>query len=107
MGSMPGLRKEDISIEIIENPDGRVLEISGGSNVTSKDPSPARDGSTPESRPTPKLRTAYAKFDHRVRIPKNIDASSLQAKYEDGLLSITMSPMAKTDLNQRQKIAIQ
>ena len=107
MGSMPGLRKEDISIEIIENPDGRVLEISGGSpNVTSRDQSPARDGSTTESRPAPRLRTAYAKFEHRIRIPKNIDTSTLQAKYEDGLLAVTMSPLAKTDLNQRKKIAI-
>jgi HSP20 family molecular chaperone IbpA len=106
IGSMPGLRKEDLSIEIIENPDGRVLAISGDSNVTSRDPSPARDGSATESCPTPRLRTSYAKFEHRVRIPKHIDTATLQAKYEDGLLSITMSPLAKTDLHQRQKIAI-
>ena len=108
MGSMPGLRKEDLSIEIIEHHDGHLLEISGGSpNVTSKEPSPARDGKTAEHRPTPKLRTTYAKFEHRIRIPKNIDTSTLHAKYEDGLLAITMSPFVKTDVSQRQKIAIQ
>ena len=107
MATMPGLKKEDLSIEIINTPEDRLLEISGGSsNISSRDPSPARDQANTQQPSTPKLRTSYAKFEHRIRLPPNVDASNLQAKYEDGLLVVTMSLLAKKDTSQRQKIAI-
>ena len=107
MATMPGLKKEDLSIEIINTSEDRLLEISGGSpNVSSRDPSPARDAANNQQPSTPKLRTSYAKFEHRIRLPPNVDTSTLQAKYEDGLLVVTMSPLAKKDSSQRQKIAI-
>jgi HSP20 family molecular chaperone IbpA len=108
MATMPGLRKEDLSIEIINSPEGQLLEISGGSpNTSSRDPSPSRDAANTQQPSAPKLRTAYAKFERRIRLPPNVDTSTLQAKYEDGLLVVTMSPLAKKDTTQRQKIAIQ
>jgi HSP20 family protein len=107
IATMPGLRKEDLSIEIINTPEDRMLEISGGSpNAPSRDPSPSRDTTTTQKLSAPKLRTSYAKFERRIRLPQNVDTSTLQAKYEDGLLVVTMSPLARKDTSQRQKIAI-
>ena len=105
-GTLPGLRKEELSLEIVENAEGRVLEITGGSqNTTSRSPSPARgDTSTPET--SLKLRAGYAKFERRIRLPQHVDPSTLQAKYEDGLLVVTMRTLAKKDSSQRQKIVI-
>ena len=105
IGTLPGLRKEDLSLEILENQEGRFLEIGGGSpQKNSRSPSPAREETTKSH--TPKLRAGYAKFERRIRLPHHVDASTLQAKYEDGLLVVTIHPLAKQDSSQRQKITI-
>ena len=105
IGTLPGLRKEEISLEVVENQEGRFLEIAGGSQqVPSRSPSPARGEAA--TRQAPKLRAGYAKFERRVQLPQHIDPSTLQAKYEDGLLVVTIYPLAKKDSSQRQKIAI-
>jgi HSP20 family molecular chaperone IbpA len=105
IGTFPGLKKEDISLEVVENQEGRFLEVAGGSQqVPSRSPSPSRGEKITIQ--APKLRAGYAKFERRVKIPQNIDPSTLQAKYEDGLLVVTIYPLAKKDTSQRQKISI-
>ena len=107
LGTLPGLRKEDLSIEVVKSSEGHVLEISGQSPTSagSRGPSPSR--ADPETRVNPSLRASYSKFEQRIRIPRNIDPSTLQAKYQDGLLVVSMLPLTKTEQSQRQKIAIQ
>jgi HSP20 family protein len=109
LGTTPGLRKEDLVVEVIEGPDGKVLEISGQSpNATaSREPSPPRANiDAGIERKIPQLRAGYGKFERRVKIPDYIDASTLSAKYNDGLLVLTMMPVVKKEETQRQKIAI-
>ena len=108
LGTTPGLRKEDLSVEVIEGPDGKFLDISGQSlNTTaSREPSPPRSNEASHGPKVPQLRAGYAKFERRVKIPDHIDTTTLNAKYHDGLLVLTMLPAVKKDETQRQKIAI-
>ena len=51
------------------------------------------------------LRATYCAFKERVRLPRGIDREAMLAKYEDGLLVVTM-PRVKTGSARRQAIAI-
>ena len=107
----PGLRKEDLSIEIVEGPGGNVLDITGGSrhNISSADTriSNQRDhdgGHTTELenhlplRP-PRWVQEYAEFERVTPIPNQFNISSLQAKYQNGLLIVTIDPSASGNKN--------
>ena len=45
----------------------------------------------------------YAKFKRRIRLSQHADASTLEAKYHDGLLVVRMLKSTKVD---RQKVVI-
>jgi HSP20 family molecular chaperone IbpA len=126
--TMPGLRKEDLSVEIVGNSEGHVLDITGGThrngtasetrrqtlteifsgaqNHSTHDLSPDHGEPTHIALRTLLMALDYPKFERRIPIPQHFDISSLEAKYEDGLLVVTMAPLAKKAPNQRLKIAI-
>jgi HSP20 family molecular chaperone IbpA len=128
--TMPGLRKEDLSIEIVGNSEGHVLDISGGTNHngTASDTRrktlaeifngelnhtthhlsqvPGEPTHTHTALRSLFLANDYPKFERRIPIPLHYDISSLEARYEDGLLVVTMAPLAKKPLNQRLKVVV-
>jgi HSP20 family molecular chaperone IbpA len=112
LGTTPGLRKEELSIEVTENSGGKFIEIIGQSpSIPSREPSPLRGvdakGNSVTEQPAPFLRVGYTRFQHRIRIPPDADPSSLKAKYQDGLLSISMQALPKTNSRLRKSVAIQ
>ena len=110
----PGLRKEDLSIEIVEGPEGHIIDITGGShhNTSSADgrntnqhyhdsgqKSLSPDHTTTGQKQLLPLRPPrwvheYAEFERLTRIPNRFNISSLQAKYQNGLLVVTIDPLA-------------
>mmetsp|Transcript_18351 Transcript_18351/g.37207 ORF Transcript_18351/g.37207 Transcript_18351/m.37207 type:complete len:229 (-) Transcript_18351:141-827(-) len=90
----PGLRKDELTIEVVEHPDSTpVLIIAGESNATSTVGAPTegdakmdQDANTIRS-----ARASYSKFERRIRIPKSIDRSSVKADYNDGMLTVSMT----------------
>jgi HSP20 family molecular chaperone IbpA len=90
----PGLRKEDVSIEIAEHSGNSFLEISGHTVTKSEDsPKPLT------------LHASYPSFNHKVRLPAGVDRGSLKANYENGLLIVTMQH-SEQPMSQRHKITI-
>ena len=102
LGTMPGLRKEELSIELVHGSDGCILEISGAS-LPFTAANQSAHGAEP---PTPSIRGEYAKFERRARLPQDADLSTLVAKYQDGLLTVTVRPRSHTDPPRRQKVEI-
>ena len=90
----PGLRKEELAIEIIEASGVYFLEISGQSA-----------GSSGDSAKPLTLRASYQNFHHKVRLPAGVDRDSLKAVYENGLLVVTIQHSEKPT-SQRHKITI-
>ena len=92
----PGLRKEDLSVEVIDTPSGKMLEVSGESKH--HDP-PHTSGTS--------VRSSYVKFQRQILLPRHVDPESLKARYHDGLLEVTLGRRAITDQDPgRVKYAI-
>ena len=102
----PGLSKEDLAIDVVEADGAHHLEISGQTSSSSGGPaSNSTEVSSAEASKPLALRTSYRSFSHRVRLPAGVDRESLKAKYENGLLVVTMHKTSK-EAPQRQRIAI-
>ena len=101
----PGLSKQDLAIDVVEADGVHFLEISGQTSSTASTPATNSTDGPQESAQPLALRTSYKSFSHKVQLPAGVDRESLKAKYEDGLLVITMRKSHK-DGGQRQRIAI-
>ena len=108
----PGLRKDELKVEVLDDRGESYLEISGQS-VDKLDPHTNNDAgqslrqadaANPKDT-TLELRATYRSFSERVRLPRGVDREAMRATYEDGLLLVTI-PMRKADAAKRQKIAI-
>lgn len=75
---MPGMRREDIHLEIKENqlrlhgerlPDYDVKETS-----------------------LHRRERSFGRFDRTIRLPINVDADGISARYENGILNVTLIP---------------
>ena len=108
----PGLRKDELKVEVLDDRGESYLEISGQS-VDKLDPHTNKDaGQSPRQADAanPKetkleLRATYRSFSERVRLPRGVDREAMRATYEDGLLRVTI-PMKKAGEACRQTIAI-
>jgi len=73
---LPGMKKEDININL-EN--GR-LSINGERSFESEQ----------NGKKYHRIETKYGSFNRSFQLPDNVDEGSINAKYEDGLLNITI-----------------
>lgn len=73
--SVPGIKKEDVKIEL----DKDKLLVTG-----------ERKLDTDVSLKFHKQQTAYGKFSQSFHLPKNINRDAINAKQEDGILSIVL-----------------
>lgn len=73
---LPGLKKEDINVDLEK---GR-LTISGERKFKNEE----------EGKNFHRLETQYGKFSRSFYLPDTIDDESISAKYEDGILNITI-----------------
>lgn len=92
----PGLNKNEINVEVVDGDDAthKFLVVSGESDKTTE-----TDGIKA---------TRYAKFERRVRLPGNLPKDSIDAKYEDGVLTVKVAaPPAPVEQPKKvEKIAI-
>lgn len=79
--AVPGLKKEDLNIELNQN----VLTVSGERKF--KDEKDEKNYHAVE--------TKYGVFKRSFQLPDSIDADALEAKYEDGILRVTVPKDAK------------
>lgn len=80
--SLPGIKPEDIEISL----EGEILTISGRREEEKE--TDKKDYYSKEIR--------RGSFSRSVRLPQSVDAKKTEAKYEDGVLIVTMPVIAGT-----------
>ncbi|MEP2023872.1 MAG: Hsp20/alpha crystallin family protein [Reichenbachiella sp.] len=88
--AIPGIKKNEISIDLNE---GQLI-VSGERKFEEKK----------EEKNFHSVETRYGSFSRSFHLPDNIDANKVEAKYEDGLLNITIPKDEKKI--QKKTIAI-
>lgn len=81
--TVPGVKKEDLKIEVNEDK----LTISGERK------SPEGDVSVKYH----KVQTAFGEFKETFTLPKDVDKEGIQAKQEDGVLTIFVNKIEKKE----------
>jgi len=71
---MPGMKKEDIKVEVKEN----VLTLTGEKKHETKD----------DKKNFHRLERVYGKFQRSFRLPKEVKSQEIKAKYRNGVLMI-------------------
>ena len=87
---LPGMSKDDISIDIDENS----LIISG--ERTLKEEVKEEDYH--------KIETSFGKFERVFSLPKNVDIENITASSQDGVLEVVIPKQEKTASKKRIKI---
>jgi HSP20 family protein len=91
----PGLKKEDFNIEVNQN----VLTISSEKENESND---GKDGENYS-----RYEYNYSSFSRSITLPDVSDSSKIVAKYNDGILTLTVPKKPEAIKNKSQRIAIQ
>ena len=76
----PGLKKEEIAIEVEE----QVLKISAERKVSEE------DSTQEEGTKFTRKEFSYSNFTRSFTLPETVDVESIEAKYEEGVLRITL-----------------
>ena len=109
----PGLRKDELKVEVVDASDHAVLEVSGETEARpaaidaakASDADATADAGKADAGKPHEVRATYRAFKERVRLPQGVDREAMRAKYEDGLLVVTM-PRAQAEGVKRRAIAI-
>jgi HSP20 family protein len=80
---LPGVKKEDIKVNI--DPEKRTLSISGERKFKEE----------VKKEDYYKIESSYGKFMRTFSLPENVDADNIDAKTEDGVLTITIPKIKK------------
>ena len=88
---LPGVKKEDISIDIKENQ----IVISGERNF--KEERTDKDYY--------KVESSYGKFQRSFALPENVDVENIEASSTDGVLEVTL-PKLKIEQAEVKKIQV-
>lgn len=80
---LPGMKREDIEIEVSDG----ILTVKGEKKEEKKE----------EKKGYKKIERSYGKFERSFTLPQYIDEKNISAKFENGLLNISIpkSPEAK------------
>lgn len=73
---LPGIKKDDIKIEVIEN----AIVISGERQVQKR----------AETEKFQRSEKTYGYFKRSFSLPKSVDANAIQALHQDGVLELTL-----------------
>lgn len=73
---LPGFKKDDVKITF----EDQVLSVSGERQAETRE----------ENEKHHHIERSYGRFERRVRLAAPIDAESVKARFEDGVLSVTL-----------------
>lgn len=88
--AVPGLNKEDFNIEVNDNH----LVVSGERKFSNEK----------KEKNYHAIETHYGSFSRSFTLPENVDASKINAKYNNGILEITIPKDEKKVLKQTIKV---
>ena len=101
----PGLRKQDLSVAVVDGTDGSAyLIIAGHSSLPPatgglcEESGPSSPGPAAEMAPSASaacLKASHSKFEHRIKLPSEAERDHIKASYENGLLSVTIPKRPK------------
>jgi HSP20 family protein len=91
----PGLKKEDFNIDL----DGDVLTISSEKEEEKKEGKETGNYFRKEYN--------YTSFSRSMTLPDNVDVKKIDAKYNDGILSVSIPKKSGEEVNKSQKIKVQ
>ena len=96
---IPGVKKEDVSLDVDEN----IIRIGAKRSETSQ-----KEEESPDKRWHRSERRSYSDFQQRaLRMPENTDFSKLRAAFDNGTLTIDVAKLLEKKLPEAKKIAIQ
>ena len=88
--AVPGLNKEEFNIELKDNH----LTVSGERKFTNEK----------KDKNYHAIETNYGSFSRSFSLPENVDASKINAKYDKGILELTVPKDEKKALKQTIKV---
>ena len=80
---LPGIKKEDVKVNVDED---NVLVIKGEKKPVER-----------ENATIHRSETSYGEFERRFILPDDLDKEKIEAKYENGLLEITIMKQQKPE----------
>ncbi len=80
---LPGIKKDDVSVHVDEE---NILVIKGEKKPVER-----------ENATIHRTESAYGEFERRFILPEEIDKDKIEAKYENGLLEITIMKQPKPE----------
>jgi HSP20 family protein len=89
----PGMTKQDFDVSVEQN----VLTISGQKKKEDKE----------EQDKYTRKEFSYQSFERSFNLPESVKAEDISAKYEDGVLNITIPKKEKAKKESKRKINIQ
>lgn len=88
--AVPGLNKEDFKIELNDN----YLTVSGERKLSNEK----------KEQNFHSIETKYGSFSRSFNLPENVDASKINAKYNNGILELNIPKDEKKALKQTIKV---